>query len=441
MNILYLCADAGIPVLGRKGAAVHVRELIGAFARAGHRVTLAAATLTKSPADEPARVRARVIHAPSEAAATLATAALKDFNERLGSENSLPGELRRILYNEALYRNLKRRFLHHRPGFIYERASLYATAGVRLAAKLKVPHIVELNAPLAVEQTAYRATGFGALAAQAEQWTLTHADAVVVVSSALAQHAKSLGVPARSIHVMPNGVNPELFFPAQQERGLQAASGSPAGGARRFPPQSPAARGSGLKPALRPQRGAGPVLGFVGGLRPWHGVDVLPELLARLQRRHRNVRLVIAGDGPLKTTLRREFARRGLAKHVTFAGLLEHEAIPPVIRRFDIALAPYPRHGHDAYFSPLKLFEYMACGVAVVAARQGQITELVRHGKTGWLYPPGNLRALAAACERLLGDETLRQRLGSAAAKLVREEFTWDKNAARVVALARKLRA
>ena len=114
MKILYVCADAGIPVLGRKGASVHVRELIAAFARAGHRVTLAAQSLTKSPDQTPSRVRARVIHVPPDPAAATATRVFKEFNERLGLENTLPGELRRILYNETLYRNLKRRFLRHK---------------------------------------------------------------------------------------------------------------------------------------------------------------------------------------------------------------------------------------------------------------------------------------------------------------------------------------
>ena len=150
MKILYLCPDQGVPVLGRKGASVHVRELIGAFSRAGHRVTLAAPTLTKSPEDEPARVKARVVHVPPDEGTVAAAHAFKDFNSQIGGENSLPGELRRILHNETFYQTLKLRFLSHRTDFIYERASLYATAGARLAAKFKVPHIVELNAPLAV---------------------------------------------------------------------------------------------------------------------------------------------------------------------------------------------------------------------------------------------------------------------------------------------------
>jgi glycosyltransferase involved in cell wall biosynthesis len=422
MKILYLCPDLGIPVLGRKGAAVHVRELIAAFARAGHRVTLAAQTLTKSPAEEPAKVRGRVIQVQPDPAVTTAVQLLKEFNERLGVENSLPGELRRILYNKQLARGLKRWFVRNRPAFIYERASLYATAGARLAEKFKVPHIVELNAPLALEQSAYRATGFGDLAVQAERWALTHADAVIVVSRELRKHVLALGMRPSRIHVMPNGVDPELFCPNNS----RARHSVGAGGNRE------------QHDADRVPR---PTLGFVGGLRPWHGVEVLPELLARLSKRHPGLRLIIAGDGQLRGALEREFKRRGLTRRVTFTGALLHEHIPDVIRQFDIALAPYPKHDHDFYFSPLKLFEYMACGVAVVASDVGQIAEVVTDGKNGLLYPPGNFNALVVRCERLLANTKVRGELGDAAAKLVRRKFTWDHNAAQVVKLARKLRA
>ena len=418
MKILYLCADLGIPVLGRKGASVHVRELCGAFGRAGHQVMLAAQTLNKSPWEKPAETNALVVPVRPATSTTTAAQALKEFNTTLELENSLPGELRRILYNRDLKTELLRRFESDPPDFIYERASLYATAGASLASELGVPLVLELNAPLAVEQAAYRSTGLGDLAAQAERWTLNHADAVVVVSSKLGRHVKSLGVKPSKIHVMPNGVNPALFCP----------------------------KNMGSRHALRAGKNAihglaGPTLGFVGGLRPWHGVEILPDLLARLQKRHPGTRLIIAGDGQLRGKLEQAFARRGLEKLVTITGLLMHEDIPDVIRSFDVGLAPYPKHDHDFYFSPLKVFEYMACGIPVVAAKLGQIAEIVRPGKTGLLYPPGNLNALVTGCERLLADDALRQKLGRAAAKLIHSKFTWDRNAARVVALAKRLQA
>lgn len=412
MKILFLCPDLGIPVLGRKGASVHVRELVAALQGQGHQVIVAAQLLNKSPWEKPAELNATVIQVRSGSVAGNAVQALKDFNAQLGIENSLPGELRRLLYNQELGADLMRRFENAPPDFIYERASLYATAGIGLARALKVPHLLELNAPLAVEQSAYRATGFGELAAQAERWLLNHTDAVIPVSATLGRHVARLGVPRSRIHAMPNAVAPSLFHPAPRDPNTRSRLGL----------------------------GEGPVLGFVGGLRPWHGVESLPPLLARLTRRHPGLQLVFAGDGPLRQPLEKALRESGLRDRAIFTGLLAHEEIPAVIREFDLALAPYPKAGHDFYFSPLKLFEYLACGVPVVAARLGQISEILRHDRTGLLYAPGKITELAACCDRLLSDAALRQRLGRAGARLVAARFTWDHNARRVIKLASRLR-
>lgn len=413
MKVLYLCPDLGIPVLGRKGASVHVREFVAALTRLGHRVTLAAQMLNKSPWETPAALDTPVLQIRPAVSASAAVQAFKEFNEMLGVENSFPGELRRILYNQELAAELKRRFENDPPELIYERASLYATAGIAVARQLRVPLILELNAPLALEQSAYRATGFGELAAQAERWTLSHAQAVVVVSTELRAHVLSLGVAPDRVHVLPNGVDPLLFRPGKAEPRVRRA----------------------LK------LDGGPVLGFVGGLRPWHGVEVLPELLTRLSRHHHGLQLVIAGDGQLRPDLEREFQRRGLERRVRFTGLLEHQEIASVVRQFDVALAPYPRHDHAFYFSPLKLFEYMACGVPVVAPALGQIAEVVQDGKHGLLYPAGDVDALETRCRELLRRPRLRASLGRAAADFVRRNYTWEHNAKRVVELARHLAA
>ena len=408
MRILYLCPDLGIPVLGRKGASVHVRELVAALGRAGHSVVVAAPQLNKSPWEEPAEIEASLMHLPPGPEAVAAVLALKTFNETLGTENSLPGELRRILHDQEWGLRLRRRFENHKPDFVYERASLYATAGVSLARALDVPLVLELNSPLAVEQAAYRATGFGELAARAERWTVTQADAVLTVSGLLRDYAISLGAEPERVHLVPNGVDTARFYPGDPEQGLRERWGL----------------------------GDGPVLGFVGGLRPWHGVEALPALLGRLKRAHPTVRLVVAGDGPLRGELERDARERGLRESVVFTGSLPHDEVAPLIRLFDVALAPYPRPDHDFYFSPLKLFEYMACGVPVVAAGLGQIPEVVHDGETGLLYPPEDHDALASACDRLLSDPDLRRRIGSAAAKVVHNHYTWDGNAERVTDVA-----
>jgi glycosyltransferase involved in cell wall biosynthesis len=413
MKILYLCSDAGIPVLGRKGASVHVREMAAAFHRAGHNVIIAARLLNKSPWESPAQTAASVLQLRPAACTLAAVAAVKLFTGKLGVPDSLAGELRRILHNQEVEDELLRRFDNDPPDFIYERASLLSVAGVGVARKFGIPLLLELNAPLATEQSTYRGNGLGELAARAERWTLTQADAVLAVSSLLRDHAVSLGAEPARVHVVPNGINPDLFKPGDADRQLRQRLGL----------------------------GGEPVLGFVGGLRPWHGVEVLPELLGRLAPRHPGLRLLVVGEGPLRPELERRFAERGLSDRVAFTGALAHEQVGEVIRLFDVALAPYPALDHAFYFSPLKLFEYMACGAGVVAARCGQIAELVRDGETGLLYPPGDLEALTRACERMLGEPKLRHLLGERAADFVRTQFTWDRNAARAVELARQCQA
>ena len=411
MKILYLCADAGIPVLGRKGASVHVRQLIAALTRAGHRVVLGASSLTRSPWDEPAEVAAEIIHCRADSASQAAVEAARDYAAQLGTGAALPGELRRILGSRDLAANLLQRFKNDPPDFIYERASLFGIAGAELARSWNLPLLVELNAPLAEEQSLYRDAGLGALALAAERHTLTRAGAVFAVSAPLREHAVALGAEARRVHLLPNGVDPELFQLGPRDEALRDRLGL----------------------------NGGPVLGFLGGLRPWHGVDVLPELLARVSSQHPGVQLVFAGDGQLRGELERALQERGLLARAVFTGSLPHEQVPAVLRLFDVALAPYPALDHVFYFSPLKMFEYMACGAAVVASDCGQISEVIRDGENGLLVPPGDLDALTAACHRLLADAKLRSRLGAAASELIRRQYTWDENASRVVAQAREL--
>jgi glycosyltransferase involved in cell wall biosynthesis len=428
MKILYVCSDLGIPILGQHGAAVHVRSLVAALQRAGHQVVVAAPLVNKSLWDHPTALPVRVLHLPPTADTNAAVQALKTFNHTLGVNNSLPSEVRRILYNKDLPRQLRGQFTDQPPDFVYERASLYSTAGVQVARELGRPLVVELNAPLALEQITYRRSCLGELPAEAERWTLLHADLVLAVSAALRDYVLNLGVEAYRVHVIPNGVDGALFHSKWANENDLASYSSGHDG---YQGEKVRQLGNGSS--------NGPMLGFVGGLRPWHGVEILPQLIERLTSRHPHIRLVIAGDGPLRCDLQRGFEERGLSKCVHFTGAVPHEEIPDWITRFDVAVAPYAPTEHAFYFSPLKVFEYMACGVPMVAPRLGQIEELVRHGETGLLYAPGELDQLTDACDKLLTDATLRRRIGESAAEEIRRNYTWDQNAKRVIELVQSL--
>ena len=150
MKILYICADLGIPVLGRKGAATHVRNLVAALRRSGHSVVVAAPSATKSPWEEPARLAAPLLVLAPGNATVKTVLSLKEIIERFGISSSLPGEIRRLLYDEELFPRLQRRFKDDPPDIIYERGSMFATAGARLASLLERPFLLELNAPLSL---------------------------------------------------------------------------------------------------------------------------------------------------------------------------------------------------------------------------------------------------------------------------------------------------
>jgi glycosyltransferase involved in cell wall biosynthesis len=411
MNILYLCTDPGIPVLGNKGASVHVRALVSAFRAAGHSVTVTASSLAAaSKASMP--IDAHLVHVPPADGVVSAMDAATRFAKRVGVATTVPNELRRILYNEQLETELLESTRSCAADFVYERATVYGTAGVAVARRLGIPLVVELNAPLALEQSAYRGTSFPELAREAERYTLANADVVLTVSEPLRAYVVARGTDAARVHVMPNGIDPDVFSPGPASIAVRARWG-----------------------------GAGPVVGFVGGLRPWHGVRVLPALVARLARRYPGLRMVIAGDGPLRHALLAGFDEHGVADRVCLTGSVPHDEVAAIIRTFDIALAPYDSSDHLFYFSPLKLFEYMGCGIAVVAAALGQISDVIDDGATGLLYAPGDEEALARGCERLLADADLRARLGGNAAAAVRERFTWSRNAAAIVQLAGRARS
>jgi len=101
----------------------------------------------------------------------------------------------------------------------------------------------------------------------------------------------------------------------------------------------------------------------------------------------------------------------------------------------DVAVAPYPE-SQRFYFSPLKVYEYMAAGRAVVVSRVGQLESLIQHEVSGLLCPPGDAVALAAALERLRCEPELRSRLGRAARACVLPGHTWEALADRVLQLA-----
>jgi glycosyltransferase involved in cell wall biosynthesis len=176
------------------------------------------------------------------------------------------------------------------------------------------------------------------------------------------------------------------------------------------------------------------VVAYAGHLYPWKGVDVLLQALALMP----HIRAIIVGGHAAESDrgrLESLAVTLGVASRVEFTGQVAPVEVPPLLRRAAIVALPNTATAASTRFtSPLKLFEYMAAGRAIVASDLPALREVLRHETNALLVPPGDPAALAAAIARLAADPGLSERLARQALADA-AEYTWDKRAARLGAL------
>ena len=381
MKIAYINADPGVPVFGTTGCSVHVQEVLLAMLQRGDEVHV---FTTRIGEEAPPDITALEIHplpkVPRADAATRERAALAT--------------------NDAIREALLRETSKGGFDLVYERYSLWSCAGMDFAFEQNIPSILEVNEPLIEEHASHHLLINRSAAEDVAMRAFRAATVITAVSRQLAhvleQHPSARG----KVHVVPNAVNTERFGSA--------------------------------RPAL--SNNGGFVIGFVGTLRAWQGITTLIEGFTQVAAHSTNARLLIVGDGPEREHLDREIAARNLVSRVRFTSAVLPEAVPGLLASMDVAVAPYPALAHF-YLSPLKIYEYMAAGLPIVASRIGQVEEVIDHGKTGFLIPPGDSAELAKLLCRLELDPDLRMRVGDAAKAAV-QEHTWANLLTYVLSLA-----
>jgi len=396
-RILYLSADRGIPVGGTKGSSVHIRQFIAALKQASYRPV---ALVANGGPDAAARLGVPVFVVTTE------------VTEGSGNGSSVPGADRSLMRetadfhaNQAMEKKLEEIFAAEPFDLVYERYSLFGLAGLHFARRRGIPHVLEVNAPLVPEASRYRSLMNKELASAVEGFLFCMTDHVVAVSGALKEYIRGIA-PRTAITVVPNGVDLARFDLAGNE------------------PDENALRNQGANKDF--------VVGFVGSVRPWHGVDILLESVGEFAQVDRFIRLSVVGDGgALQPELERRARKLGIAERTNFTGSVPFEQIPSLERKMDVLVAPYPALD-GFYFSPLKIFEYMASGRPIVASAIGQITEILRHEQTALLVAPGDPEALKEALLRLRRDPGLARRLGVEARAEVRRKHGWDRRIAQI---------
>jgi glycosyltransferase involved in cell wall biosynthesis len=394
MRIAYLSTDFGVPVFGNKGASIHVRALASALVAAGHEVEIFTCRAGGNP---PTGFAIPVHEIPLDDEERMLVAALQDDPE---GGVSVAREVRSMVFAASFARRARPMLDRFRPDALYERHAILGTAGMKLARDLGIPHLLEVNAPLGDEHVTHRAGAFGQTLRAMEQRVLASASTVIAVSEPLRQWIIDTGVHPDRVVTVPNGVDLAQF--------------------------SPLADGKATYPGLDRDR---PVVGFTGTLKPWHGAGTLVRAFARVTAgRTPRPQLLIVGDGPMRAELEVLASALGIGDDVVFTGITPHAAIPGFLQFMDIAVVPYDELPNP-YFSPLKLFEYMAAGRPIVAASIGQAETVLHDGEDGLLYAPGDAAQLARRLDALLDDPDRAARLGAAALDRAQRHHGWDRNA------------
>ena len=276
---------------------------------------------------------------------------------------------------------------------VYERYSLFSTVLSKVVDATGVAGILEVNAPLIEEQRTHRVLVDEEAAENALSRQVAAATATIAVSDPVRDWVRERTGSER-VHTVPNGVSINRIVPQPEEVG-------------------------------------DPVVTFVGTLKPWHGVT---DLLAAAALAEQPWKLRIIGDGPERAALEEQAA--GLGIKVDFRGAVAPAEMPGQLAGSAIGVAPYPDLGGEQqqYFSPLKVYEYLAAGLPVVASEVGQLPQIL--GELGTLVPPSDPAALAAAIDTLAADPVLRGKLGWRGRMQAEEKHSWAGAVDRILDLA-----
>ena len=378
MRVAYVTADPGVPVFGRKGCSVHVQGVLTAMLARGDEASLFTPRLG---GDAPAPLASVHIHE------------IRSFREKDDAERHakklarMNDELRAALLEAGPF------------DLVYERYSLWSHAAMEFARDQGIPGVLEVNAPLVEEQAAHRGLAHPESAQEVAERVFRAASTLIPVSEEVGRYLVEQGAAAEAVHVVYNGVDPERFAGAD---------------------------------AAREERPF--TVGFVGTLKPWHGLDQLVEAFALLREVAPESRLRIVGDGPGREEMEADLEARGARANADFVGAVDPTQVPAELRRMDVSVAPYAADGF--YFSPLKVYEAMAAGVAVVASRVGQVPNVIEEGVTGLLCEPGDAASMAERLKALHADRALCARIGAAARDEIYARHTWPQRVEHIYRLA-----
>ena len=416
LNIAHLYQQSNIRFSEPQAAQLHIYHTIHGLQKAGHEVTLLALQERKVLFTNDLQVfkNDKLLASHYGQLGVSGTALFKTFESgvrRLQSELHLPYLALFDSYRmaEASLINLKGYDL------IHERFNLLSLGGAWASRKLGIPLVLEVNADL-LEQRKFKGMPEKGLRRLFAIWAtricFQAASKIICISTGLKEHLKNTWhLQDSKLVVLPCAADVAAFRqnlnsePTRRELGLTKET----------------------------------TIMWVGGFYPWHDLDLLLKSFSLVLQVQPKVKLVLVGDGPIRPAVEHMVQENGLQQAVIFTGAIAHTRVPELLSVADIAVAPSApvSASRGGTGTPLKLFEYMAAGKAIIAAALNEAAEVIQHGHNGLLVEPGNVQAFAQAILTLIDDPMERDRLGQNARRQAVEKYSWEEYTRRLEGIYR----
>ncbi len=289
---------------------------------------------------------------------------------------------------------------------IYERHHIF-DLGIILSKLFNIPIILEVNGLLIDEAKICKSYGSALQKANyiIENIFIKEADGIIAVTQGIKDDFVNRGVKDDRIHIVANGANTELFRPMDQNEAQKLI---------------------GLDSRYK-------YICFVGNLAPWQGVEYLIQAAPYILKECPEVRFLIVGDGKMMGEMKNMALRLAVFDKFIFTGMVPYEQVPYYINASTICVAPFIITRNEKIgLSPLKMYEYLACGKPVIASNIPGVKQLLDKSDGGFLVEPEDSEELANAIIKLLHNDELRKDMGIRGRKYIVENHSWGAVAGKI---------